>query len=290
MHKPKNFGGFSFAFRPVATLHLTSPPNSPIMLNFFKFTFFFNVTKIFSCIICCSMLVGCMQHNHIFLSPNSPAFQQKGEVKLNGFAGTNHAEGQLAVSATNHFGFAANYYQQYNDKAQGVEIATILYGNASECLGFEFTGGIGYGHISGFFHTSPLQFADATYKFDNAFTYFYFQPAIGARFNKGEISVVSKFSWVKFNHFIEHYEYYYKPYASASKDDDVISYNRKGLTANLVLQYKLKTSENFHLFFQGGGSFSNCTFVSKKNETFYLQYLPWILSVGVQLNLGRKAK
>lgn len=103
------------------------------------------------CILLALLLFGsCVPTSHIAMMPNEPAFEKKGEVKIAGACGIDHAEGQAALSISNHLGFTGGYYRAWKG-VNMYELGANMYFPIStpKKISFSLSTGFGEGKYDG---------------------------------------------------------------------------------------------------------------------------------------------
>jgi hypothetical protein len=229
-----------------------------------------NIRKLSYFSVCFVLLLGyACSPAYIPNTVNSPLFSNKGEFNAAISAGTSNFDPQLSYALTNHMGIVLNgsFANRKSDSTDDfhkhtiVELGAGYYTKLDETFRFEAFGGYGMGKVDGKF-----TFIVANNVQNARFNKIYIQPAIGATSDFFDFSIATRFSFINMN----------------LTDPDYNGKNKFSLFVEPVLTGKLGY-KNVKLIGQMGFSFS-----TKKEMELQYEYQPFMISIGLQLNFGKK--
>jgi len=200
---------------------------------------------------------------------NTPLLSNKGEFNASAAIGTSNFDPQLSYAASQHVGIVANgsFANRTSDSTDNfhkhtiVELGAGYYTKIGENSRFEVYGGYGFGKVDGqftFLGTKSIN--------DARFNKIFVQPAIGATTDFFDGSLATRFSLINMN----------------LTDPNYTGKNKFSLFIEPVVTAKFGY-KNVKLIWQFGISIS-----TKKEAELQYKYQPIIMSIGLQLNFGKK--
>jgi hypothetical protein len=200
---------------------------------------------------------------------NTPLLSNKGEFNASASVGTSNFDPQLSYGLSHHVGIMVNgsFANKAKDSVDNfhkhtiVELGAGYYTKLSKESRFEVYGGYGYGKVDGQFTFLGIKSIN-----DARFNKIFVQPAIGATTIFFDGSLATRFSLINMN----------------LTDPDYIGKNKFSLFIEPTLTCKFGY-KNVKLIWQFGISFS-----TKKEVELQYEYQPILMSVGMQLNFGKK--